>query len=101
MKIALEVVGILLLLIVAFWAVSAALGYLVGIAAIAVIALAIGGLLRFWLTGRSAGSTPNTANVRRAERDAEKMLRRIERTATTAPTPTAGVETEPVQKPSP
>jgi hypothetical protein len=56
---------------------------------------------RFQLTARNAGSTPNTANIRRAERDAEKMLRRIERTATTAPTPTAAVETDSAQKPRP
>ena len=85
MKIMVQVIVTLLALILAFWAVSAVLGYLVGAIVIAVIALGVAGLLRMWLAGREAKKGPDLSSVRRAEKIAEKQLKQMERAVKTDP----------------
>ena len=80
MKLTLQILAALLALVVLFWAVSAILGYLVGALVIAILALGVGALLRMLLVGRDQKRAPNLSSVRRAEKDAEKMLQKLEQT---------------------
>ncbi len=83
MKLVVQVLVALLALIVAFWAVSAVLGYLVGAVVLVLAALGVAGLARMWLVGREDRRGPDLSNVRRAEKEAEKRLRQMEREANT------------------
>jgi membrane protein implicated in regulation of membrane protease activity len=79
LKITLQVLIAITLIIALTWIVSALMGYLMFAAIVTVVALAVAAVIRLWLDARKATKKPVTHSDRRAERDAEKMLHKLER----------------------
>ena len=80
MKIILSILGALIGLVLLFWALSAALGYLIGAVILVAIALLVGSLLKMWLNGHARKQAPDISSLRKAERKAEQTLRQMEKT---------------------
>ena len=83
MKLGLQILGAVIALFLLYLAISALLGYLIGAVVIGVFAVCIGAVLKMVLFGNREKTGPDLSNVHRAEKDAEKMLRQMERKAKT------------------
>ncbi|HLJ57029.1 MAG TPA: hypothetical protein VKT77_18455 [Chthonomonadaceae bacterium] len=81
MSLAIRIAAIVIGLIVAYWLLSALLGYLVGAVVCVGAALAVFALLRWWLASHVRSLGPDVSNVKRAEKHAEKPLKEMEREA--------------------
>jgi len=79
-KLILYVVAALFVMMLLYWAISAALGYLMIAGTLAMFGLIIAGLVRLWLSERGEKRDRGQPSLRKAERSSEKMLRRIEKT---------------------
>jgi hypothetical protein len=81
MKLVLQIIGALAALILLYWAISALLGYTIGIVIVAAVAIGIVALLKTLLFGHNTQSRPDLSNLRKADKSAEKMLVQLEKRA--------------------
>lgn len=81
MKIVIQIVAVVIGLIVAYWLLAALLGYLVGAVVCVGAALGVFALLRWWLASHVQKLGPDLSNLKRAEKDAERRLKEMEREA--------------------
>lgn len=81
MKTWLSILIAVVLLIGLFYALSAALGFLIGaIVVVAVLAL-VAAVIRAWWNERKSKKPADTTIIKRAEKSAEKQLKKLEREA--------------------